>query len=171
MLIFGTSDKIIPAQFLNDNDIKNIVIYNLSSPICGYANLDCLIPYGLDVRNAIEGDGLNFDMQYANYLTSNDSAFVGIMNLILPVFMDSAILIYVLISNSIFRDIVAESIIKFIQQRYGYCAPIVANPEDFLYITEPTFTIPGLINMDKDKFRYSTIIGGSDPNAIGPLEE
>ena len=77
--------------------------------------------------------------------------------MIVPVYMDPDILVQVLIEDSPYRNAIAESIAKLIQQRYGYNIYYVYNLEDFLYIEESDFTPQGLLALDADVDRYRSI--------------
>ena len=51
-----------------------------------------------------------------------------------------------------------ESLLKFIQQRYGYNAYRINCLEDLLYTENTDFSTEGLINLDIDKDRLSYIL-------------
>ena len=56
-------------------------------------------------------------------------------------------------------DAVKESIIKFIQIRYGYNCWEIEDIDDLQVIDEPFFTPMGIMNLDNDKLRYDSIFG------------
>lgn len=156
MIIF-TPIHDIPDAYLEWKNIKQVIKYNLSSYYNDAPTLNYLIPSFEHVtEDVLTGDKTSpeFDKSYYNYVVNNDSAFLQMMNLVLPVFMDPNVLIQVFIQDSPFRTAVTESLIKIIQWRYGYNCYIINEVEDFLAATESDFSVPGLCTMDADVARW-----------------
>ena len=63
-----------------------------------------------------------------------------------------------MIGETDIKYMVAESLLKFIQQRYGYNGYIINEASDVEFLNEGSFTIQGLYNLDIDKERYSPIL-------------
>ena len=63
-----------------------------------------------------------------------------------------------------------ESLMKFIQCRYGYNSSIVNTPEDYMvqstYDLESGFSIEGLGNIYMDKYRLSYLLESNDDHSI-----
>ena len=161
MIIFTTL-RSIPDNYLEYKRIKHLMIYNLSSSYAdnNIINLNALIPSIEYIpESVLTGDcaDANFDIAYHQYIFNNELAFCQFMQMIVPVYMDPDILVQVLIEDSPYRNAIAESIAKLIQQRYGYNIYYVYNLEDFLYIEESDFTPQGLLALDADVDRYRSI--------------
>lgn len=148
MLIFG-SPKCIPTIKAYFEDFK-IVDFNCG--IIGYLNAN-LLPLSVPVDKYNDQD---FDNAYANYIMGNDNVFVNFFNLIIELHMGHNIF---LISNNADLSInLPESLMKFIQYRYGFNGGICEEPEDIQYMKESSFTVEGLCNFDADRLRYLDIL-------------
>lgn len=162
MIIF-TPIRNIPIEVLEYKgiDINNIKVYNLSSYHGDIETLNMLIPSAKYMsEESLEGDTSfpSFDIAYHKYILENDMAFIQFMQIILPVFLSPDSFVQILISSSEFRDDITESLLKLIQQRYGYNAYIVNELEDLLYVEESTFSIPGLFAIDQDRYRLNILV-------------
>lgn len=137
-------------------DIDDLVIFNLSSLIEGYPILD-ILP---SVNSIDYTDDLNFDIVYSNYIMTNDSVFYEFFHkVIYPLY--NGVDVYLITRRDFFYDNIIESLFKFIQQRYGYLGIILGDMEDIEYINPDLgfgqTGIPGIINLDMDKERYTNI--------------
>lgn len=154
MLIFG-SPKCIPTIKSQFEDFK---VINFDCYIIGYPNAN-LLPINVSTDYYNDRD---FDIAYANYLMGNDNVFINFFNLIIELHMGNNIF---LISNNETGYVnLSESLMKFIQQRYGFNGGFAAEPEDLFYIKESSFTVEGLANFDNDRSRYLSIL-----NSMGQL--
>lgn len=152
MIIF-TPIKDLPCEYLEMKNVRQVVKYNLSAYYLDIQALNSLIPSTESIGEKVirgEDSDAEFDMMYQNYIFTNNIAFDQFMSLIIPVYMNPDVLVQVLITESNLRDIITEALIKLIQARYGYNSYIVKDIEDFLYVEESTFSIPGLFNISKD---------------------
>lgn len=160
MIIF-TPIRDIPVELLEAKRIRQVVKYNLSSYYSDVPTLNMLIPSSEYIpEELMEGDCSLpvFDIEYHKFIFENNEAFMQFMNLIIPVFGSPEVLVQILINQSEFRDIITESLIKLIQQRYGYNAYIVNEVDDFLYTEESSMSIPGLFIMDQDLHRWRSLM-------------
>ena len=160
MIIF-TPIRQIPMEVLELKGIRQVAVYNLSSYYSDIPTLNLLIPSTLSVPEDIlrgDCDTPEFDISYHNYILNDNNTFMQFMSIIQPVYTDPDILIQILINKSEFRDVITESLIKLIQQRYGYNVYLVNDIEDFIYADESSFSIPGLFNMDIDLQRWQLMI-------------
>ena len=66
--------------------------------------------------------------------------------------------VYILVYQSDTFDIVTESLMKLIQQRYGYHCQWLNEPSDFNYYDDSDFSFNGIYNLDIDRERYETIM-------------
>lgn len=160
MIIFSHI-KCIPIDLLEYKGIKSVMQYNLSSYYNDIPLLNMLLPSPEFIpETVLNGDCTTpeFDISYHGYIINNNEAFKQFMNIIVPVFTTPDILIHVLINESPFRDVITESLIKLIQQRYGYNAYIINDIDDFMYAEESTFSIPGLFTIDQDISRWQLMM-------------
>jgi hypothetical protein len=68
--------------------------------------------------------------------------------------------VFFVITHEDWSDMMVESLMKLIQQRYGINAVSINTPEDLYYAAESGFDPSyGLINLDQDLARYQYIIG------------
>lgn len=141
MLIFGDYDCLVPRD--------NMVVLNLNSFLEGYERLNLLPPFGLEY-----GDK-DFDMKYAEYILTNDNVFMELMKVIISLYAGKDV--YILSAKNNIYEFIAESLQKFIQQRYGYLSNILNDMEDWEYVEESSFNIYGVYNLDIDKERFSYI--------------
>ena len=95
---------------------------------------------------------VEFDIQYANALVS-DPVLFGKLLLIISASYEGYVTI-LLVDRDAYRDAVMESIIKFIQQRYGYNCWIVEDPEDIECLKETPYTPTGLMMLNEDLLKF-----------------
>lgn len=96
---------------------------------------------------------------YHKYIFENDVVFNQFMSIVVPANVNPECLVQVLVKFSEYRDIITESLIKLIQQRYGYNSYIISDSEDFLYVEESDFSIPGLFLFEQDRTRWFMLNG------------
>lgn len=132
---------------------SNIEIYNLSSLKEGYPKLDILPTIHVAYQDEVQ-----FDMDYFNWIFSNDIIFRRFFDIIYKLYLGENI--FLLISKSEEYDMVLYSILKIIQQRYGYNPVYINNINDIEFISNDNidFSIQGLYNLDMDKARYINIL-------------
>jgi len=152
--VFGTEILI-----KNRNTKVPYVLLNLSNPIERGISLFKLYPPFNPINTR------EFDLIYANYIIGDDSVFMELMKIIYPLYEGQTV--YVLVGNDECKYVITESLIKFIQQRYGYNSYLINEEADLEYLTEESsFSIQGLYNLDVDKERYSIIITPGEKNVI-----
>lgn len=133
-----------------DSEIsQNIMIFNLSSLLEGFERVNILPPFKLDRYDR------DFDIMYANYLLENDNVFYEFMKI--PMALYYGLDVILLVDRQDLYEYVNESLMKFIQQRYGIVTNIVNNKEDWGYVQESGFSLQGLYNVDQDKERFTYI--------------
>jgi hypothetical protein len=151
------------------SDIDNLFIYNLSSMIEGYQKIG-ILP---SVNNINYIDELNFDISYSNYIMTNDSVFYEFFSkIIYPLYNGYSV--YLITARNDFFDRVTESLLKFIQQRYGYISAIMNDPTDIDYINQDvgfgSTGIYGVYNLDLDKERYSYMYASTNMDKNGKIK-
>lgn len=152
MIIF-TPLKELPVEYLEYKGIRQVVIYNLSSYFSHAPTLNHLIPSSMNIpEDVLMGDCDNaiFDMHYHKYVLENNESFMQFMGIVNQSFMYPDALIYIMVMNSPYSNAITESLMKLIQQRYGANSYMINEPEDFLYVEECDFSVPGIFAMDND---------------------
>lgn len=150
MLIVSNSRTILDV-YANSKSPQTTFIINMSSATIGFTLFDRLMPLV-----TIDPESKDFDLMYMNYLLSDEIAFSQLMMIIYNLYIGVDVLI--MIGETDIKYMVAESLLKFIQQRYGYNGYIINEASDVEFLNEGSFTIQGLYNLDIDKERYSPIL-------------
>lgn len=155
MLLVGQANAL---QYITPNyNPYQLVILNLSSLVEGYDKVALMPPYNIDFLNDD-----TFDMEYMNYIFNNDTVFLELMKIIIPLYTGQDVFIIVNRSDDNL-DVITESLLNIIRQRYGYRSYII---NDILYDIEyldniidmGDFSINGLSCLDQDKIRYESLI-------------
>lgn len=133
------------------NWIDNIVVYNYSSLIEGMQKINLMPP------QFVCNDEYEFDMMYANWLITDPVAFHDLMLVMYAVYEGYDV--YLCASNIDVVQPINESLIKFIQQRYGINCYVINDPEDLECISDygSGFSIEGIARFDIDKENMSMI--------------
>ena len=160
MIVFGNTKCLKYAEFALNNDKEQLSIFNLSSTLeVGERLFKLIPPFNVEQYN----DEKEFDINYANYILTNDEAFIDLMKIIyLQYENNNDMLIYIVVDFDDIRDVITESLIKFIQQRYGINSSIIKEYEDFDTVEDSEFDINGLYNLDQDKERYVLLVNSNN---------
>ena len=130
---------------------EGYVVYNISSLVEGYQRINIMPP--LEIFQMCGNDEKLFDIKYAEYILSVPQVFNELMKIMYSLYYGNDV--YLLVTrDGGYYDILTESILKFIQQRYGYDAYILNDLEDIQYVEKGEFNIYGLYNFDIDNKRY-----------------
>lgn len=157
MLYYGTS-YMIPV--LN----TNTVIYNISSYNENLNRLNLLPP--MDKRLFID-NGKDFDMFYAQWILGNDMIFFDFFKIIYDLYLGKDV--YLTVDSADWSENVIESLLKLIQQRYGYNGTLIDSFEGYIYASNNITSgfDPNLImNLDMDKDRFSILLVRMNPNNL-----
>ena len=148
------------------------VILNLSSYYSGHINIAHLITKISPINNTgmMMPDFVNsvdFDIQYASAVLNNPELFGSLINIMLRAY--EGYLVCILVQRDPYRDAVMESLIKLIQQRYGYNCWIIEDADDIEVISEQMMFPNGLITLDEDIKQYNQmyskgLVGNILPN-------
>jgi len=137
-------------------NIVDAKIYNVSSMREGYENLQILIPPNI-IGKTFDRE---FDINYFNYIMSNDNVFMEFFRIIQDLYIGKNV--YLMFAEDEWSENLCMSLLKIIQQRYGYNGYYITNIEDYMYISmndtsdfDKTF---GMYNLDQDKMRYSVLV-------------
>lgn len=140
MLIFADHNCI------NKDIIRDSVVFNLSSLFEGFDRVNILPPFKIDRYDR------DFDVMYANYILENENVFYEFMKIIMSLYYD--LITVILVDKSDIYEPINESLMKFIQQRYGLICNSINYIEDWECIQDSEFSIQGLYNLDLDKERF-----------------
>ena len=143
---------------------EGYIVYNISSLVEGYERINILPP--LELFQMCGNDEKLFDIKYAEYILSVPQAFNELMKIMYSLYYANDVYLLVTKDGGYF-DILTESLLKFIQQRYGYDSYILNEPNDIQYAEKGEFNIYGLFNFDADNKRYvdanaEQLIGGAN---------
>lgn len=140
--------------------IDKFVVFNLSSLAEGYERVH-LVPSIKTNYN----DDKQFDIDYANYIFSNDLPFMELMKIVYQLYC--GLDVFLLVSrNEDTYDIITESLCKLIQQRYGYNYQLLNTRDDIDYYDDSDFNIYGIQTFDMDKERYTYLIAQQNPQLL-----
>lgn len=150
--------KVLEIDSVLEQDTDTYTLYNMSSVINRGVMLSSLTPPPMiGVDNFDYDNEKSFDIMYANYILGNDAAFVQMFSIINNLYLGGSSI--VLIGDNKYKNILSESFIKFIQQRYGLAPIRVINEiEDwYSYEEESKFNLIGVYNLDADKERFTML--------------
>lgn len=140
-------------QETNSFDLNNKpnVVYNLSSLSYMGVKLDYLTP-PYNILTTVRADR-EFDIAYAQYILTNDAVFADMFKLIHANYLGYNV--FVLVGGDEARQLITESLMKFINQRYTLIPRYFATIDDIPdYYDEDHIYVDGIYNMDADRERY-----------------
>lgn len=159
MLMYG------PSSCMNIRFAGEGVEYNFTSFKESGKRLSYLLPNIQQIS-----DDYEFDLAYAQYIMCNDSIFVEFFQIIYNLYIGKDVFIAVDQYEN-WAENVLESLLKLIQERYGYTAIKIESEDDYLFARNnfnsdfnPEY---GLYNLDVDKERFFMLVSsgvyGSSP--------
>lgn len=153
MLMYGL-DK---PEIININFSGAGLMYNLTSLKEGFITLKRLIPPN-NIGYLADRD---FDIAYANYIMNNNEVFCEFFQIIYNLYIGKDV--FILYSDKDWSENLMESLLKLIQQRYGYNAVNINCEEDYIFAqcnlsTNGFAPGYGLYNLDIDKERFSYVM-------------
>lgn len=150
---------------------RDPVLLNLSSLYSGHINITHLIAKispinntGLSMPDFV--NSVEFDMQYASAVFSDPLLFGSLINIMLRAY--EGYLVCILVQRDHYRDAVMESLIKLIQQRYGYNSWIIEDADDIEIISERMLLPNGLLTLDADIKQYNQMYSKGIVDSILP---
>lgn len=155
MIIVGAPNVILPVVHQNPG---RFVVYNISSNLI---NPD-IQQLNLQYMQNMDYTQKDVDIAFANMILGVDAYFGELMRIILPLRdgLDVALLVY---REESFFDASTESLMKLIQQRYGYNYQLLNDVGDFNPWDQSSFDINGTFNLDRDSERYLNILANINP--------
>lgn len=157
MIVFTHDPNLIDPIYIHSKCNGGLMILNLSSMYSGYEDITNLITNITPINNsglpAYEFvDSINFDFQYAAALESNPELYANLMRIVSHSYNDVCVII--LVYRDPYRDAVMESLIKYIQQRYGCGSWIVEDIYDIDSIVDTYIPAMGMKQINADLRRY-----------------
>lgn len=160
MILFSTFSVLQTLIESGEFNPEKTILFNLSSFREGLPDLGILptnevmaTMFSQDQNTKVLDDNL------FNYIYYNDEIFYNFFSKIMyPFYSGLDILIAVSVEEPF--SSLTESIIKIIQQRYGYNCAFINYPEDLMYLQDSkdaTMNLLGVYNFDIDKQRYITV--------------
>lgn len=155
MIIFTDNPNYLPIIQYEFN--RPVIVYNLSSLYSGFIDATELLT-GLSRINytgmpmPLFVESIEFDIQYAASIMNNPTLFGKLMAILSNSYEGHIVVL--LVQRDPYRDSIMESLIKLIQQRYGYNCWIVEDPEDISCIKEDEYSTIGLLTLNEDLKRY-----------------
>ena len=159
MLMYG------PSRCLNIRFAGDGVEYSFTT----FKEMPNKLLYLLPKLNLVTDD-YNFDLEYANYIMTNDVAFVEFFQIIYNLYIGKDVFLAVDMEEN-WAENLLESLLKFIQERYGYTAVKIESEDDYIFARcnsnsdfNPEY---GIYNLDIDKERFYSLVSsgiqGSTP--------
>ena len=150
---------------------RETVLLNLSSLYSGYTSISNLITKISPINNTALPipdfvNSVEFDMQYASAVLGNPELFGSLINIMLRAY--EGYLVCILVQRDPYRDAVMESLIKLIQQRYGYNCWIIEDYDDIEIMSEQMLLPNGLLTLDADIKQYNQMYSKGLVGAILP---
>ena len=142
-MLVVTEPKVIYELYRKGYIDSNSVIYNLNANTTQFNMIRLMPPQGMNTAS------LEFDQYYINLILSDNNYFIQFMNIIIPLRDGKDVYILAYNEDTVFNPI-TETLMKFIQQRYGYDYQEVHYMEDINMMDLSSFTTPGIIQFDED---------------------
>lgn len=134
------------------------ILLNLNANTQQYgARLNLIPPLGMNTAS------MEFDTQYINLLLSDPNYFMQFMYIMNYLKNGYNVVLLIYNEDTVFNAI-TETLVKFIQQRYGYNYQFLNDVEDFNQWDQSSFTAPGIIQFDQDYNRYEEYLIKMDPS-------
>lgn len=157
MIIFSSDPQLnIPISYHFPN--RKITTFNLTSFYSGYIDITDLAKISMYLNQTMHlsmpvfVQSLEFDIQYANIILSTPIMYNAFMQILSSAYEGDIVVI--LVHRDDYRDAIMESLIKLIQQRYGYNSWIIEDADDIEQVKEETFTPYGLMTLQQDLQRF-----------------
>lgn len=133
-----------------------IIIFNFSSFIEGYSNLNNLNPLNYYSFDRVDVDSADFDVWYYKFIFKNQPSYIEFLSVMYYVYMGYDV--FILIDfNNIYSNMIIESLIRIIKTRYGLACNITENLADDYdsLIDKNQVFIEGIRQLDSDIENYT----------------
>ena len=147
---------------------SKISIMNFTSSYSGFDDVTALatrvnkIPKPMEMTTRQFMDTPEFDAAYAGAVLHDVKMFEALMKIMLHDFEGE--IVALLVQRDEYRDSLMETLIKFLQQRYGRHAWTLSDPEDLvgleqeLALDDLDYSSDGIIRLDDDRMRYLEMV-------------
>ena len=145
MFLYGTNAAVSIV------DVERTAIYNITS-----LREDLPVLYIVPPKDLGYLSDYDFDVAYYNYVLNNDQIFLQFFQIVMNLYMGHDVLL--VFSDDNWSENLAESILKMIQQRYGYNGAYIESMQDYIDASltlEFKFEPYLLYNLDEDKKRFA----------------
>ena len=142
MLLFV--DNVTLVNLLSQNN-DHYVVFNYSSMVQEVDQLD-LLPYQIGLNISVI-DPI-FDYNYFEAIYNNNFYFLSFFKI--PYYLFRGYNVVIVVNRSEVMDLLAESLAKIVQQRFGYNYQILNDINDFNRYDESNFSIDGIANYELD---------------------
>lgn len=146
--------------------LDKTVVYNITSYNENLTRLNLLPP--IDKRLYLD-NGRDFDMLYAQWIFSDEIAFMNFFAIVYNLFMNKDVFLVISSGEEDWSENIIESLLKLIQQRYGYNGTLITDFESYIYASNyinSCFDPCCLGNLDLDKNRYLMLLCKYDPTCM-----
>lgn len=153
MIVFGTFGVLTSVLY---NSLENS-IFNINSPVPQGIPLRHIFPV-LNDPTIVPGE-YSYDLCLTNHILTDNAAFYEVLSILYADYQGRNV--YVLIDNQWWSIIYIESLIKFIQARYGCEVNLINELSDLETCKETSFSILGRqqFQADKERLVYSNFNG------------
>ena len=170
MVIFlDNKDYLVELAEFADSAGSQLIVLNLTSMYSGLESISNLVTNmglvtgGKPTRDII--GTVEFDIAYANTILTTPEMFGSLMKIVLNSYEGK--IVCVLVHRDEFRDELMESLIKLMQQRYGFASWIMDSLDDLAVFKEPDYSPDGLLNIEADlKMHDALVAAGTIPSSI-----
>ena len=97
-----------------------------------------------------------FDIRYANWLLQDSNAFIDLMQIVFSLYQGYDV--FLLVSDDINLEAYTQSLLKFIQQRYGYNGFYITCIEDLFNAEDQVISGIGAVNLHDDNERLAYML-------------
>ena len=161
MLYYGTSSMLPYLRY-------DTIVYNITSYREDLERLNLLPPYD---NRLFDNSCYEFDVWYAQWIFNNDPIFFDFFKIIYNLYNGHDV--FLCMDDGDWSENLVESLLKLIQQRYGYNGCQIDSFESYVYSQnniESRFEDFGLYNLDQDKERFSLLWVQYDPKMFAQLK-
>ena len=162
MLMYGDANGAICAIQCNKEKLD---VINLSSLNEKFSDKLYLIPPNTLGANT----EYEFDVNYMHWILDDNRNFLQLMRIINDIV--SGMDVYIVISLDEWSEVLIESLMKLIQQRYGINGCRVMTTEDYINAEESGFEDYGVVNYNEDRLRFEYIMESQRILAGGQVSE
>jgi hypothetical protein len=162
MLMYGDANGALCAI---QNNKEKLDVLNLTSLNEKFTDRLFLVP-----PNALGANSeYDFDVKYMHWIMDDNRNFIQLMRIINDIV--SGMNVYIVISLDEWSEVLIDSLMKLIQQRYGINGCRVIDIDDLINAEESGFEDYGIYNYNEDRLRFEYIMESQRILAGGQVSE